>query len=874
MDNSNTIDQDRIIKINIEDEMKSSYIDYSMSVIVARALPDVRDGFKPVHRRILYGMMGIGNTSSNPYKKCARVVGEVLGKYHPHGDSSVYGALVRMAQDWNMRYTLVDGQGNFGSVDGDSPAAMRYTECRLSKMGEHIMDDLDKDTVDMMSNFDDSLVEPSVMPTKVPNLLVNGGNGIAVGMATNIPTHNLGEVIDGCCAYIDNPDIDVEGLMQYIKAPDFPTGAYIYGIQGVKDAYETGRGRIVMRAKAEIESGESHDKIVITEIPYGVNKAQLIEYVADLVKEGKLDGISNANDESGRQGMRIVIDVKKDANANVILNKLFKMTALQSSFSVNCIALVKGRPKLLTLKECVMHFVDHRHDVTIRRTKFELRKAQERAHILEGLIIACDNIDEVVHIIRASKTPSDAQRNLEQRFELDELQSKAIVDMRLSQLTGLRMDQLHAEYEELERQIAYLQSILDDPELCKKVMKDELQEVKEKYGDERRTEIKYSSEEFNPEDFYPNDPVVITISHLGYIKRTPLSEFREQARGGVGSKGAHSREQDFTEFIYPATMHNTMMFFTKKGRCYLLKCYAIPEGAKNSKGRAIQNLLNIESDDSISAFLRLRGLDDENFVNSHYVVFATKQGVIKKTCLEAYSRPRANGVIAINLVEGDEVIEVRLTNGHNELVLADRNGRAVRFNESTVRAMGRVSTGVRGMKLDEGDDEVVGMVVINKPEAETVMVVSENGYGKRSQVEDYRVTNRGGKGVKTLSITEKTGRLVAIKVVTDDNDLMIINKSGILIRLKVADCRVMGRATQGVRLINLTKKNDVISSVCKVMNSDLEAMVEAESRKEWAQTSEAIRKDSQSVSPDEAAPAAEVDPMADIDDTEQENENL
>ncbi|MDD5787423.1 MAG: DNA gyrase subunit A [Bacteroidales bacterium] len=874
MDNSNTIDQDRIIKINIEDEMKSSYIDYSMSVIVARALPDVRDGFKPVHRRILYGMMGIGNTSSNPYKKCARVVGEVLGKYHPHGDSSVYGALVRMAQDWNMRYTLVDGQGNFGSVDGDSPAAMRYTECRLSKMGEHIMDDLDKDTVDMMSNFDDSLVEPSVMPTKVPNLLVNGGNGIAVGMATNIPTHNLGEVIDGCCAYIDNPDIDVEGLMQYIKAPDFPTGAYIYGIQGVKDAYETGRGRIVMRAKAEIESGESHDKIVITEIPYGVNKAQLIEYVADLVKEGKLDGISNANDESGRQGMRIVIDVKKDANANVILNKLFKMTALQSSFSVNCIALVKGRPKLLTLKECVMHFVDHRHDVTIRRTKFELRKAQERAHILEGLIIACDNIDEVVHIIRASKTPSDAQRNLEQRFELDELQSKAIVDMRLSQLTGLRMDQLHAEYEELERQIAYLQSILDDPELCKKVMKDELQEVKEKYGDERRTEIKYSSEEFNPEDFYPNDPVVITISHLGYIKRTPLSEFREQARGGVGSKGAHSREQDFTEFIYPATMHNTMMFFTKKGRCYWLKCYEIPEGAKNSKGRAIQNLLNIESDDSISAFLRLRGLDDENFVNSHYVVFATKQGIIKKTCLEAYSRPRANGVIAINLVEGDEVIEVRLTNGHNELVLADRNGRAVRFNESTVRAMGRVSTGVRGMKLDEGDDEVVGMVVINKPEEETIMVVSENGYGKRSQVEDYRVTNRGGKGVKTLSITEKTGRLVAIKVVTDDNDLMIINKSGILIRLKVADCRVMGRATQGVRLINLTKKNDVISSVCKVMNSDLEAMVEAESRKEWAQTSEAIRKDSQSVSPDETAPAAEVDPMADIDDTEQENENL
>lgn len=831
MENSNTIDQDRILKINIEEEMKSSYIDYSMSVIVARALPDVRDGFKPVHRRILYGMMGIGNTSDKPYKKCARVVGEVLGKYHPHGDCSVYGALVRMAQDWNMRYTLVDGQGNFGSVDGDSAAAMRYTECRLSKMGEHIMDDLDKDTVDMMSNFDDSLQEPTVMPTKLPNLLVNGGNGIAVGMATNIPTHNLGEVIDGCCAYIDNPDIDTDGLMQHIKAPDFPTGAYIYGIQGVKDAYETGRGRIVMRAKAEIESGESHDKIVITEIPYGVNKAQLIEYIADLVKEGKLDGISNANDESGRQGMRIVIDVKREANANVILNKLFKMTALQSSFSVNCIALVNGRPRLLTLKECVKYFVEHRHDVTIRRTQFDLRKAQERAHILEGLIIACDNIDEVVHIIRQSKTPSDAQRNLEARFELDELQSKAIVDMRLAQLTGLRMEQLHAEYEELERQIAYLQSILDDPELCKKVMKDELLEVKEKYGDERRTEIKYSSEEFNPEDFYPNDPVVITISHLGYIKRTPLSEFREQARGGVGSKGAHSREQDFTEYIYPATMHNTMMFFTKKGRCYWLKCYEIPEGAKNSKGRAIQNLLNIESDDSVNAFLRLRGLDDEEFVNSHYVVFATKNGIIKKTSLEAYSRPRANGVIAINILEGDEVVGVRLTNGHNELLLANRNGRAVRFNEEAVRAMGRVSTGVRGMRLDDGDDEVVGMVVVNKPDEETIMVVSENGYGKRSEVADYRITNRGGKGVKTLNITEKTGRLVAIKVVTDDNDLMIINKSGVLIRLKVSDCRVMGRATQGVRLINLTKKNDVIASVCKVMSSEVEAVAEAESQK-------------------------------------------
>ena len=823
MDENQTIDQDRILKINIEEEMKKSYIDYSMSVIVSRALPDVRDGFKPVHRRILYGMLGIGNTSSNPYKKCARVVGEVLGKYHPHGDSSVYGALVRMGQDWNMRYMLVDGQGNFGSVDGDSPAAMRYTECRLSKMGEHIMDDLDKDTVDMDPNFDDTLFEPSVMPTKIPNLLVNGGNGIAVGMATNIPTHNLGEVIDGCCAYIDNPDIDTDGLMEHIKAPDFPTGAYIYGLAGVKQAYETGRGRIMMRAKSEIESGDSHDKIVVTEIPYGVNKADLVAGIADLVKEGKITGISNVNDESGRQGMRIVVDVKRDANANVILNKLYKMTAMQSSFSVNCIALVNGRPRLLTLKECVKYFVEHRHDVTIRRTKFDLKKAQERAHILEGLIIACDNIDEVVHIIRASKTPSDAQRNLEKRFELDEIQSKAIVDMRLAQLTGLRMDQLHAEYEELERQIAYLQSILDDPELCKKVMKDELNEVKDKYGDERRTEIKPFEHEFNAEDFYPNDPVVITVSHMGYIKRTPLSEFREQARGGVGSKGARTREQDFTEYIYPATMHQTMLFFTRKGRCYWLKCYEIPEGDKNFKGRAIQNMLNIESDDSVNALLRLRGLNDEEFVKSHYVVFATKNGTVKKTCLEAYSRPRANGVNAINILDGDEVVDVRLTNGKNEIILANRNGRAVRFDENAVRSMGRVSTGVRGMQLDGDDDQVVGMIIVNNADTETVMVVSENGYGKRSQVEDYRKTNRGGKGVKTFSITEKTGRLVAIKNVTDDNDLMIINKSGIAIRLAVSDCRVMGRATQGVRLINLSKKNDVIASVCKVMSSELEA---------------------------------------------------
>ena len=823
MDENQTIDQDRIIKINIEEEMKSSYIDYSMSVIVARALPDVRDGFKPVHRRILYGMLGLGNTSDKPYKKCARVVGDVLGKYHPHGDSSVYGALVRLAQDWNMRYTLVDGQGNFGSVDGDSAAAMRYTECRLSKLGERIMDDLEKDTVDMDENFDATLQEPQVMPTKIPNLLVNGGNGIAVGMATNMPTHNLAEVLDGCCAYIDNPEIDTEGLMQHIKAPDFPTGAYIYGLQGVKDAYETGRGRIVLRAKAEIESDESHDKIVISEIPYGVNKAQLIENIADLVKEGRLEGISNANDESGRQGMRIVVDVKRDANANVVLNKLFKMTQLQSSFSVNNIALVKGRPRLLTLKECVKYFVEHRHDVTIRRTKYDLKKAQERAHILEGLIIACDNIDEVVQIIRKSETPSEAQRNLEKRFELDELQSKAIVDMRLSQLTGLRIEQLHAEYKELEELIARLQLILDDPEECKRVMKLELEEVKEKFGDVRRTEIIPDEHEFNAEDFYPNDPVVITVSHLGYIKRTPLSEFHEQARGGVGSKGANTRDKDFTEYIYPATMHQTMLFFTKKGRCYWLKCYEIPEGDKTSKGRAIQNLLNIDADDSVNAFLRVKGLNDVDFIKNHYIVFATKNGTVKKTSLEAYSRPRTNGVNAITIAEGDEVVDVRLTNGKNLLIMANRNGRAVYFDENTVRTMGRTATGVRGMRLDGGDDAVVGMIVVNDPETETVMVVSETGYGKRSFVADYRKTNRGGKGVKTLNITDKTGKLVAIKNVTDDNDLMIINKSGIAIRLAVANFRVMGRATQGVRLINLSKKNDVIASVCKVKTSDKEA---------------------------------------------------
>lgn len=843
MDDSQTIDQDRIMKINIEEEMKKSYIDYSMSVIVARALPDVRDGFKPVHRRILFGMRGIGNFSNQAYKKCARVVGEVLGKYHPHGDSSVYGALVRMGQSWNMRYTLVDGQGNFGSVDGDSPAAMRYTECRLSKMGEHIMDDIDKDTVDMVNNFDDTLKEPAVMPTKIPNLLVNGGNGIAVGMATNIPTHNLGEVIDGCCAYIDDPEISTDGLMQYIPAPDFPTGAYIYGLQGVKDAYETGKGRILMRAKAEIESDDSHDKIVVTEIPYGVNKQQLIEYIAELVKEGKIDGIANVNDETGRQGMRILVDVKRDSNANVILNKLFKMTALQSSFAVNCIALVKGRPCLLTLKDCVKNFVEHRHEVTIRRTQFDLKKAQERAHILEGLIIACDNIDEVVHIIRGSKTPADAQANLEKRFDLDALQSKAIVDMRLSQLTGLRMDQLHAEYDELMQTIKDLQEILDNPERCKEVMKEELQEVKEKYGDPRRTQIIADEHEFNAEDFYPNDPVVITISHLGYIKRTPLSDFREQARGGVGSKGAKTRDKDFTEFIYPATMHQTMLFFTKKGRCYWMKCYEIPEGDKNSKGRAIQNMLALDPGDSVNAFLRLRGLSEE-FVKCHYVVFATKRGIVKKTSLEAFSHPRNVGVRAITINEGDEVVDVRLTNGRNQLILANRNGRAVRFDETDVRAMGRTATGVCGMKPDDdGQDEVVGMIVVNDPKTESVMVVSQEGYGKRSEVEDYRMTRRGAKGVKTLNITEKTGKLVAIKNVTDDNDLMIINQSGIVIRMAVAEVRVMGRNTQGVRLINLTKKNDVIASVCKVMSSDLEARVEEESHSQWQKTSDDLKSD-------------------------------
>lgn len=824
------ITDDRIIKVNIEEEMKSSYIDYSMSVIVARALPDVRDGFKPVHRRILYGMMGLGLTHDKPTRKSARIVGDVLGKYHPHGDSSVYGALVRMAQKWNMRYPLVDGQGNFGSMDGDSAAAMRYTEARLTVEGEAMMMDLEKETVDMDRNFDNTLDEPRVMPTRIPNFLVNGASGIAVGMATNVPTHNLGEVIDGCVAYIDNPDITIEELMHYVKAPDFPTGGYIMGMQGVKSAYETGRGRVMMRAKTDIEAGPQHDSIIVSELPYGLNKEELVKNISQLAVEKRIEGISNVNDESDKEGMRIVIDVKRDFNANVVLNKLFKMTALQTSFAVNCIALVHGRPKLLTLKDCIKYFVEHRHDVVVRRTQYDLRKAQERAHILEGLIIASDNIDEVVRLIRASKNPQAAMEALMERFSLDEVQAKAIVDMRLSQLTNMQQEKLHDEYNEIERKIAYYEQILSDDELCHKVMKDELIEVKEKYGDERRTEICLSSTEFNPEDFYADDEVVITLSHLGYIKRTPLAEFKAQTRGGVGSKGGSTRDSDFIEYIYPATMHNTMLFFTAKGRCYWLKVYELPEGAKNSKGRAIQNMLNIEPDDSINACLHIRKLADAEFCKTHFVLFCTKEGVIKKTCLSEYSRPRVNGVNAINIREEDRVVCVVLTNGTDEIVIANRNGRAIRFNEEVVRPMGRTATGVRGIRLDEdGQDEVVGMICINDPENETVMVVSENGYGKRSAVADYRVTNRGGKGVKTLDITERTGPVIAIKAVTDDNDLMIINKSGIAIRMKLSEVRVQGRATQGVRLINLEKRNDVISSVCKVpTEEEEETMVEQE----------------------------------------------
>ena len=812
--------EDRIIKINIEEEMKKSYIDYSMSVIVARALPDVRDGFKPVHRRVLFGMNELGNNSNKPHKKSARIVGEVLGKYHPHGDSSVYLTMVRMAQPFSMRYMLVDGNGNFGSVDGDSPAAMRYTEARLSRIAEEMLQDIDKETVNFRNNFDDTLQEPEVLPTRIPNLLVNGASGIAVGMATNMPTHNLTEVIDGITAYIDDPEISIEGLMQYIKAPDFPTGGYIYGYSGVKEAYETGRGRIVMRARAEIETEGNRESIIVTEIPYGVNKAELIKNIADLVVDKKIEDISNINDESDkRSGMRIVIELKKDANSSVILNKLYKMTAMQSSFSVNNIVLVDGRPKLLNLKQLIEAFVKHRHEVVLRRTRFLLRKAEERAHILEGLILACDHLDEVISIIRSSKSRDMARERLMERFSLSDAQSRAIVEMRLGQLTGMEQDDLREKFRQTMEQIAYLNTILSDEKVCMQVVKDELIEIKEKYGDERRSEIVYATEDFNAEDFYADEQMIITISHMGYIKRTPLADFRAQNRGGVGAKGSDTRDEDFIEYIYPASMHNYMLFFTQKGRCYWLKVYEIPEGSKNSKGRAVQNMLNIEPDDKINAFIRVKNLQDPEYNSTHNLVFCTKKGIIKKTCLEAYSRPRTNGVNAIVIKEDDKVIQVRLTDGNSDIVIANRNGRAIRFHESKVREMGRVATGVRGMTLDEdGEDEVVGMVCIQNPEKETIMVVSEQGYGKRSDINDYRITNRGGKGVKTLNITEKTGKLVAIKSVTDENDIVIINKSGITLRMKLSDVRVMGRATQGVRLINLEKRSDEIASVCKVMS--------------------------------------------------------
>ena len=814
------LDQDKIQKVNIEQVTQSSYIDYSMSVIVARALPDVRDGLKPVHRRILYGMERLNNTHNQPYKKCARIVGEVLGKYHPHGDSSVYFALARMAQDWSLRYCMVDGQGNFGSIDGDSPAAMRYTEARLSRIAEEMLADINKRTVDFSPNFDNTLEEPTVLPTRIPQLLVNGASGIAVGMATNMPPHNLSECIDASIALIDNPEAEVADLMQYVKAPDFPTGATIYGYSGVKDAFETGRGRIVVRAKAEIESDGNRESIIVNEIPYGVNKAELIKNIADLVEEKRLEGISNINDESDRSGMRIVIDIKRDSNASVVLNKLYKMTALQSSFSVNNIALVNGRPQLLNLKQLLQAFIDHRHEVVIRRTQFDLEKAEERAHILEGLIIASDNIDEVIAIIRSSQNGEQARTRLMERFALSDKQAAAIVEMRLRQLTGLEQDKLHAEFQQVEEAIRRFKEILSNHEVCMQVIKDELNEIKEKYGDERRTDIVYASEEFNAEDFYADDEMIITISHMGYIKRTPLTEFRAQNRGGVGAKGSDTRDEDFIEYIYPASMHNYMLFFTQKGRCYWLKVYEIPEGAKNSKGRAIQNMLNIESDDKVNAFIRVKQLQDPEYNTTHNLVFCTRNGIIKKTKLEAYSRPRQNGVNAINILEGDQLIDVRLTDGNCHLVIANRNGRAITFHESTVREMGRVATGVRGIRLDEdGQDAAVGMIVVKNFQEETVMVISEQGYGKRSIADDYRITNRGGKGVATMKITDKTGKVVAIKNVTDENDLVIINKSGITLRMKVADVRVMGRATQGVRIINLEKRNDEIASVCKVLSA-------------------------------------------------------
>ncbi|MBN2167550.1 MAG: DNA gyrase subunit A [Marinilabiliaceae bacterium] len=815
---------EKIIQINIEEEMKSAYIDYSMSVIVSRALPDVRDGLKPVHRRVLFGMNELGLSFNKSYKKSARIVGEVLGKYHPHGDSSVYYAMVRMAQDWSLRYPLVDGQGNFGSVDGDSPAAMRYTEARLNRIAEEILVDIEKNTVDFQLNFDDSLKEPTVLPTRIPNLLINGASGIAVGMATNMPPHNLSESINAIIAFINNNEITIPELMHFIKAPDFPTGGLIYGYQGVKDAFETGRGRIIVRAKAEVESDGSREKIIITEIPYMVNKAELIIKIADLVNEKKIDGISNVNDESDREGMRIVIDLKRDAIANVVLNHLYKYTALQTSFGVNNIALVNGRPRMLNLKDLIKCFVEHRHDVVIRRTQYELEQAEKRAHILEGLIIASDNIDEVIKIIRAAQTPDEARETLMNRFELSDIQARAIVDMRLRQLTGLEQDKLRAEYDELIKEIAHLKDILDQEPLRMQIIKDELLEIKEKFGDDRKTEIVYSSEEFNPEDFYADDEMIITISHLGYVKRTPLAEFKTQNRGGVGSKGSTTRDEDFIEHIYPASMHNTMLFFTKKGRCFWMKVYEIPEGSKSSKGRAIQNLLNIDPDDKVKAFIRVKMLNDKDFTTSHYIVMGTKKGIIKKTTLEAYSRPRLNGVNAITIKENDELLEARLTNGNTEILMATRSGRAIRFPEKKVRSIGRTAAGVRGVLLDNDKDEVVGMICV-KDMTDNILVVSEKGYGKCSSLDDYRITNRGGKGVKTMRISDKTGALITIKNVTDENDLMIINKSGITIRLEVANLRVMGRATQGVRLINLDKKHDEIASVTKVKS---EAVIEAE----------------------------------------------
>ncbi|WP_407933803.1 DNA gyrase subunit A [Draconibacterium orientale] len=805
---------EKIIRINIEEQMKSAYIDYSMSVIVSRALPDVRDGFKPVHRRVLFGMHELGILSNRPYKKSARIVGEVLGKYHPHGDSSVYFTMVRMAQHWSLRYPMVDGQGNFGSVDGDSPAAMRYTEARMSKISEETLADLDKNTVDFQPNFDESLGEPTVLPTKIPQLLVNGASGIAVGMATNMPPHNLSDVIDATIAYVDNNDIEMEELIDIVKAPDFPTGGIIYGYQGVKDAYETGRGRIVIRGKAHIENEGGREKIVVTEIPYMVNRAEMIQKTADLVNEKKIEGISNVNDESDREGMRVVYDLKRDAMSNVVLNKLYKYTQLQTSFSVNSIALVHGRPKILNLKELIKHFVDHRHEVVTRRTQYELEQAEKRAHILEGLIIASDNIDEVIAIIRGSSTPEEARNRLIERFELSDVQSRAIVEMRLRQLTGLEQDKLRKEYDEIMAQIEEYKAILADVNLRMEIIKEELQEVKNKYGDERRTEIVPNAEEFNPEDFYADEEMVITISHLGYIKRTPLTEFRTQGRGGVGSKGSTTRDEDFLEHIIIASMHNTLLLFTEKGKCYWLKVYEIPEGTRASKGRAIQNMLNIEPDDQVLAFIKVKTLADQEFINNNYIILATKKGIIKKTTLEAYSRPRQNGVNAITIKEGDQLLEARLTNGNSEVMIAVRSGKAIRFNESIVRAIGRTASGVRGITLGHENDEVIGMVCV-MDENEDILVVAEKGYGKRSKIDDYRITNRGGKGVKTLNITEKTGELVAIKSVSDDNDLMIITQKGITIRLAVNTISVLGRATQGVRVINL-REDDRIASVARI----------------------------------------------------------